>query len=182
MYLSPLLSGFPSLSPRTLYLSFTLCLSLSFPLVPLPLVFMTSLKYIAFKMAASVCMWLCCVHLYVYVHVCVCVCKDIGTCFLCSGRRYSLLNTVETLTQAHILKTHTYTHTHTQRHSHTFKFVAHGNTFTSAKANAVADTVGVANLKNYILFMIISKKEIIPKTSQRLCFIAIYGLNDLLLK
>lgn len=54
--------------------------------------------------------------------------------------------------------------THTQRHSHTFKFVAHGNTFTSAKANAVADTVGVANLKNYILFMIISKNEMIPIT------------------
>lgn len=61
------------------------------------------------------------------------------------GRRHSLLNTVETLTQAHILKTHT--------HRHTFKFVAHGNTFTSAKANAVADTVGVVNVKKIILFI-----------------------------
>lgn len=76
-------------------LLFSLCLPLSFSLVPLPLVFMTSLKYIAFKMAASVCMWLCRVHLCVRVCLPECVCKDIGTCFLCSvagGIHYSTLS------------------------------------------------------------------------------------------
>lgn len=91
------LSLFPITAPLCLTLSPALYLSasssppLSFPLVPLPLVFMTSLKYIAFKMPASVCMWLCRVQLYVYVCVCL---RTLELAFyaLAGGIHYSTLS------------------------------------------------------------------------------------------
>lgn len=75
-----------SLSPA-LYLSASPSPPLSFPLVPLPLVFMTSLKYIAFKMPASVAL--------PCATVCVCVCLrtlELAFYALAGGIHYSTLS------------------------------------------------------------------------------------------